>query len=108
MSTHIGKQLADRRRSLSLSQGRIGQESGMPQQQYQRVEAGGTCKTDTLERICESMSLEVALVPKEKAQLIQAILNAQSPAAALRAATDLVEFSMDSGDSDCSRPRKVA
>lgn len=98
MSIRIGKQLSERRRSLTLSQDSIGHESGMSQQQYQRVEAGGVCKTDTLERICDSMNLEVALIPKEKAELIQAILNAQSPAAALRAATDLVESSMDSGN----------
>ncbi len=81
----ISKQISNRRNKLGLYQSQVGQQANMTQQQYQRIEAGGECKLSSLERIAEAMSLELAMIPKEKLGLVEAVLNASSAAEAMNA-----------------------
>lgn len=93
MSESIAKQLYNRRRELSIYQKQIAEACGTSQQHYQRIEKTGSCKIESLERICGVMNLEIALIPAEKAELIQLVLDSNSPESALRAVRSLLNDS---------------
>lgn len=71
----IPQVLEDRRKKLGLTQKDMLMRIGMSQQQYQRIEAGGDPRLSTLLRVLEGMGLELRLVPREKAQEVDALLN---------------------------------
>ena len=71
----IPQVLEDRRKRLGLTQKDMLMRIGMSQQQYQRIEAGGDTRLSTLLRVLEGMGLELRLVPREKAQEVDALLN---------------------------------
>ncbi|MCU7926128.1 MAG: helix-turn-helix domain-containing protein [Candidatus Thiodiazotropha sp. (ex Dulcina madagascariensis)] len=48
---------------------------GMNQQQYQRIEAGGNPRLETLELIAEGLEAELVLVPKDKVRAVKALLS---------------------------------
>lgn len=48
---------------------------GMNQQQYQRVEADGNPRLNTLELIVEGLDAELLLVPKDKILAVKALLS---------------------------------
>lgn len=52
---------------------------GMKQQQYQRIEAGGNPRLDTLELVAEGLDAELVLVPKDKLRAVRELLRAGSP-----------------------------
>jgi HTH-type transcriptional regulator / antitoxin HipB len=66
ISTH----LQSRRRKLALNQQDMHMKIGMPQQQYQRIEAGGDTRVSTLLRVIEGLGLELMLVPQEHAKFL--------------------------------------
>ena len=82
----LHEQLKQRRKALGLQQATLQLRIGMNQQQYQRVEAGGNPRLDTLTLIARGLDAELVLVPQEKLAAVQAVLAgegaAQPPAAA--------------------------
>ncbi len=69
------RQLKTRRRALGLRQLDLGLRLGMPRQQYQRLEAQGNPRLDTLELVAKGLNSEVMLIPREKAVAVQAVLE---------------------------------
>jgi len=67
--------LKNRRQQLALSQQDMRMRTGMTQQQYQKIEAGGDPRLSTLLRILEGMDLELMLVPRKQVQEMQALLD---------------------------------
>jgi HTH-type transcriptional regulator / antitoxin HipB len=63
--------LQSRRRNLALNQQDMLMKIGMPQQQYQRIEAGGDTRVSTLLRVVEGLGLELMLVPQEQAKVLE-------------------------------------
>ena len=49
----------------------------MKQQQYQRIEAGGNPRLETLELVAEGLEAELLLVPKNKLRKMKALLTEQ-------------------------------
>lgn len=68
-------QLKARRLELGLQQKDMKLRIGMNQQQYQRVEAGGNPRLDTLELIAEGLEADLMLIPKDKIRAVKALLN---------------------------------
>ena len=77
MSLH--QQLKQRRKTLGLQQADLHRRAGMNQQQYQRIEAGGNPRLETLLLLAQGLDAELLLVPKEKLAAVQAILADESP-----------------------------
>lgn len=77
MSLH--QQLKQRRKTLGLQQADLHRRAGMNQQQYQRIEAGGNPRLDTLMLLAQGLDAELLLVPKEKLAAVQALLADESP-----------------------------
>jgi HTH-type transcriptional regulator / antitoxin HipB len=50
---------------------------GMPQQQYQRIEAGGDTRVSTLLRVIEGLGLELLLVPQEQAKFLEQCVSSE-------------------------------
>ncbi|WP_244212664.1 helix-turn-helix domain-containing protein [Rahnella woolbedingensis] len=50
-------------------------KTGMTQQQYQKIEAGADPRLSTLLRLLEGMDLEMMLVPRQRVQEVQALLD---------------------------------
>lgn len=76
--TDVALALEARRKELGLTQKDMLMRIGMSQQQYQRVEAGGDTRLSTLLRILEGMRLELRLVPGDKTQDIDAVLQGRA------------------------------
>ncbi|SHG28413.1 Helix-turn-helix [Microbulbifer donghaiensis] len=72
-------QIKQRRLALGLQQKDMKLRIGMKQQQYQRIEAGGNPRLDTLELVAEGLDAELVLVPKEKLRAVRELLRAGSP-----------------------------
>lgn len=83
----LHEQLKQRRLALGLQQGDLKARIGMNQQQYQRVEANGNPRLDTLAQIAGALDATLLLVPKEREAAVLALLSDDaprpSPAAAL-------------------------
>lgn len=73
-------QLKQRRKVLGLQQGDMKLRIGMNQQQYQRVEANGNPRLDTLQQIAAGLEAELVLVPKAQLGAVLALLDTDSPA----------------------------
>ena len=69
-------QIKMRRLQLGLQQKDMKLRIGMNQQQYQRIEAGGNPRLETLELIAEGLDAELILIPKNKILEVKAILSA--------------------------------
>ncbi len=67
-------QIKARRLQLGLQQKDMKLRIGMNQQQYQRVEAGGNSRLETLELVAEGLEAELMLIPKDKLRAVKAIL----------------------------------
>ncbi len=68
-------QIKARRLQLGLQQKDMRLRIGMNQQQYQRIEAGGNPRLETLDLIAEGLDAELLLVPKEKLRAVKALLR---------------------------------
>lgn len=79
-------QLKQRRKALGLQQSDMQLRIGMNQQQYQRIEAGGNPRLDSLTLIAQALEAELVLVPRHKLEQVQAALASVGPAASKAAA----------------------
>jgi transcriptional regulator with XRE-family HTH domain len=68
-------QIKTRRLQLGLQQKDMKLRIGMNQQQYQRIEAGGNPRLETLELIAEGLDAELVLIPKDKLRAVKALLS---------------------------------
>ena len=68
-------QIKHRRLQLGLQQKDMKLRIGMNQQQYQRIEAGGNPRLETLELVAEGLEAELVLVPKDKLLAVKALLR---------------------------------
>lgn len=71
----LHRQLTTRRKALGLRQLDLGLRLGMPRQQYQRLEAQGNPRLDTLELVAKGLNSDVMLIPREKVVAVQAVLE---------------------------------
>lgn len=62
----LSPQIKTRRLQLGLQQKDMKLRIGMNQQQYQRIEAGGNARLETLALIAEGLDAELLLIPKDK------------------------------------------
>lgn len=62
----LGAVLRKQRKEKKLKQSDMLLAIGMPQQQYQTIEAGADHKVSTLLRIIEGLGLELQLVPRQR------------------------------------------
>lgn len=74
----IYQQLKQRRQQLQLTQQDMAPRIGMSRQQYQRLEAGGNPRLDTLTLVSEGLNVELMLIPREKRNAVIALLNEES------------------------------
>jgi transcriptional regulator with XRE-family HTH domain len=69
------QQIKNRRKSLGFKQSDMMMRIGVSRQQYQRLEAKGNPRLDTLELIARGLSSELMLIPKEKLSAVIAVLE---------------------------------
>lgn len=70
----ILSQLKLRRQSLGLKQGDMLLRVGVSRQQYQRLEAQGNPRLDTLSLVAEGLESELMLIPKDRLEEVKALL----------------------------------
>ncbi len=75
MAGSLLQQMKNRRKSLGLKQSDMMMRIGVSRQQYQRLEAKGNPRLDTLELIARGLSSELMLIPKEKLSAVIAVLE---------------------------------
>ncbi|MDR5893390.1 helix-turn-helix transcriptional regulator [Halomonas mongoliensis] len=73
MSLH--DELKRRRRELGFTQATVAERVGMTRQQYQRLEAGGNPRLDTLELAADGLNARLMLIPIDKWYQVQALLE---------------------------------
>jgi transcriptional regulator with XRE-family HTH domain len=73
--TSILQQIKKRRLALGLKQNDMMLRVGVSRQQYQRLEAKGNPRLDTLQLIAQGLNSELVLIPKEKLSAVMAILE---------------------------------
>lgn len=78
--TTLLQQLKTRREMLSFTQSDMYLRIGISRQQYQRLEAKGNPRMDTLELIAKGLNSELMLIPNEKLSAVLAILNSDTDA----------------------------
>ncbi|BDX03454.1 hypothetical protein MACH16_22020 [Marinomonas pontica] len=69
------QQIKHRRLALKLKQNDMLMRIGISRQQYQRLEAKGNPRLDTLELIAKGLNSDVMLIPKEKLNAVLAVLE---------------------------------
>ncbi|WP_114413781.1 helix-turn-helix domain-containing protein [Marinomonas foliarum] len=69
------QQIKRRRLALKLKQNDMLMRIGISRQQYQRLEAKGNPRLDTLELIAKGLNSDVMLIPKEKLNAVLAVLE---------------------------------
>jgi len=69
------QQIKNRRLALKLKQNDMLMRVGISRQQYQRLEAKGNPRLDTLELIAKGLNSDVMLIPKEKLNAVLAVLE---------------------------------
>ena len=74
------QQIKKRRLALGLKQYDMLLRIGVSRQQYQRLEAKGNPRLETLELIAMGLNGEIVLIPKEKLVAVQAVLEAADAA----------------------------
>ncbi len=75
MTDLLLQQLKKRRTALGLKQSDMMMRIGVSRQQYQRLEAQGNPRLDTLELIAKGLNGELMLIPKEKVRAVIAALE---------------------------------
>jgi len=80
----VHHQLKQRRQALGLRQQDMEMRIGMPRQQYQRLEAGGNPRLETLELVAKGMRMQVMLVPEEKVLEVEAVIAGKTAASAAK------------------------
>lgn len=68
-------QLRRRRLALELTQQDVASRTGMTRQQYQRLEAGGNPRLDTLSLAADGVNARMMLIPVEKWHAVKALLE---------------------------------
>ncbi len=68
------EQVKKRRTNLGLKQNDMLLRMGMSRQQYQRLEARGNPRLDTLELVAKGLKAELMLIPQEKLGAVRAVL----------------------------------
>lgn len=76
--TSLLKQLKARRTQLGFKQSDMLMRVGMSRQQYQRLEAKGNPRLDTLELLAKGLNAELLLIPRDKLQAVKALLECPS------------------------------
>ncbi len=72
-------QIKSRRKALGLKQSDMMLRVGMSRQQFQRLEAQGNPRLNTLELIALGLNCELMLIPKDKAQAVRRALDSSQP-----------------------------
>ena len=85
MSLH--QQLKQRRKTLGLQQADLHRRAGMNQQQYQRIEANGNPRLESLALIAQGLEAELMLIPQAKLEQVLAVLGGGELAASQAPAT---------------------
>ena len=80
--TSLLEQIKRLRLSLGLKQNDMLLRVGISRQQYQRIEAKGNPRLDTLELIATGLNSQLMLIPKEKLAEVIAILERDTSATA--------------------------
>jgi len=75
MTGRLLQQLKKRRKMLGLKQSDMMMRIGVSRQQYQRLEAKGNPRLDTLELIAKGLSSELMLIPQEKVSTVITVLE---------------------------------
>lgn len=70
----ILEQVKARRLQLGFRQSDMQTRIGVSRQQYQRIEAKGNPRLETLELITKGLNAELMLIPNEKLTAVQALL----------------------------------
>ncbi len=68
-------QIKKRRLALGLKQADMFLRVGISRQQYQRLEAKGNPRLDTLGLIAKGLNSEIMLIPKEKLEAVLSVLD---------------------------------
>jgi len=71
----IHDQLKKQRKMLGLKQEDMMLRVGMARQQYQRLEASGNPRLDTLELVAKGLKMELMLIPQEKLRAVRDLLD---------------------------------
>lgn len=69
------QQIKKRRLALALKQNDMMLRVGISRQQYQRLESKGNPRLDTLELVAKGLNSELMLIPREKLNAVQAVLE---------------------------------
>lgn len=72
-------QIKSRRKALGLKQSDMMMRVGMSRQQFQRLEAQGNPRLNTLELIALGLNCELMLIPNDKAQAVRRALDSSPP-----------------------------
>lgn len=72
------EQIKKRRNTLNLKQKDMMLRIGMSPQQYQRLEAKGNPRLNTLELIAKGLKGELMLIPQDKIAAVKAVLSENS------------------------------
>jgi len=75
MMSSLLQQIKKRRLALALKQNDMMLRVGISRQQYQRLESKGNPRLDTLDLVAKGLNSELMLIPKEKLNAIQAVLE---------------------------------
>ncbi|MDT8445113.1 MAG: helix-turn-helix transcriptional regulator [Desulfuromonadales bacterium] len=75
MPGRLLQQIKKRRRELGLKQSDMMMRIGVSRQQYQRLEAKGNPRLDTLELIAKGLNGELMLIPQEKMSAVITVLE---------------------------------
>lgn len=71
----IHEQLKKQRKTLGLKQEDMVLQVGMARQQYQRLEAKGNPRLNTLELVAKGLKMELMLIPQEKLRAVRDVLE---------------------------------
>ena len=69
------QQIKNRRLALKIKQHEMPMRIGISRQQYQRLEAKGNPRLDTLTLVAQGLNSEIMLIPKEKMSVVLAALK---------------------------------
>ena len=75
MTGRLLQQIKKRRKELGLKQSDMMMRIGVSRQQYQRLEAKGNPRLDTLELIAKGLNGELMLIPQEQVSAVIAVLE---------------------------------
>jgi len=88
-------QLKQRRKALGLQQSDMQLRIGMNQQQYQRIEANGNPRLDSLALIAQGMDAELVLIPRKHLDQVLALLADPAPVATTATAVEATAADRD-------------